>query len=374
MFIYGIIYWLYDHRYVLAQIHNAIKVVPANFIIYFSTPVPKDPFLYGFGYYLLLKIPSILADMGISVIIFKVLQDLTKNPRKAFAGLCLYLFNPVTIFLSSVWGQNDSLVALFGLASFVFLFYKKVEFSIVSLFISLYLKPNWIIFVPLYLFLLILLRVDKKKLLLGLTISALVFLITTLPFSGRNIFSFSQKVVFENMLPSAKGVTKASTSAFNLYSLFYRVDYTLASQRFFNIPLSTWGFISLVFFNLFTFKCLLRRTKNKVLYFGIVAIFMVGTGMFLFSTNMLERYFFPIIAPLTLIMALESKVLLYGVIINLILFLNLIWSFYRRATGPIDHLFSDYNFLLIRVLSFFFLVSWFFLIKQTKFLSLSDKK
>ena len=135
---YGALYWLYERRYILAEIHNALKIIPSSFIIYFGKAVPSDPFRYGYGYFMLLKLPAILADLGISLVIFKVVKEITRDRKRAFFGMLFYLFNPITIFLSSVWGQSESLVAFSGLLSFVFLVYRKLWLSIPLMFVSVW--------------------------------------------------------------------------------------------------------------------------------------------------------------------------------------------------------------------------------------------
>lgn len=101
--IVGGAFWLFDHKYVLAQIHNSTKLVPAAFITYFydmEEPVNKK------GYILLLKLPAILADLALGVLVFRVILDLTRRRGSAVLGSLLYLFNPVTVFLSGGWGTN----------------------------------------------------------------------------------------------------------------------------------------------------------------------------------------------------------------------------------------------------------------------------
>jgi len=66
---------------------------------------------------------------------------------------------------------------------------------------------------------------------------------------------------------------------------------------------------------------------------------------------MLERYFFPVFPVLIILMFLKKRYFWGAIIINLMYFINLIWAFYRRTNGIIDNLFSDNNFLFIRLTS-----------------------
>src|SRR3972149_5570060 len=212
--IYAGAYYLFDHKYYLAQLHNIIKIPPAFFIIYF----------YEHGLFLLLKLPGILADLGIAVTIYQVVKYLSSNLKKAFTASAFYLFNPVSIFLSGVWGQTDSLVSLFGLLSFIALWSGRLWLSFPLIFLSFYIKPNWGIFIPLYIFLFILKKPQIKQAISGVLISGALFVLATLPFAGGNLISFSKWLWSERLLPTATIAHKASVSAFNFHTILFTID------------------------------------------------------------------------------------------------------------------------------------------------------
>jgi uncharacterized membrane protein len=74
-----------------------------------------------FVQYLTIKIPIITADILISIVVGQIVYSLTGSEKKAQSALILYLFNPVTIIISSVWGMFDAIPSLFALLSTVFL-------------------------------------------------------------------------------------------------------------------------------------------------------------------------------------------------------------------------------------------------------------
>lgn len=337
--LFGGAFWLFDHKYLLAELHNLIRIPPAAFIVYF----------YKYGYYLLLKLPSILADIGIGLLIFKTLKDITHDIRKSIFGFAFYFLNPITIFLSGGWGQTDSLVAFFGLLSFFFLVKKKEYLSLPFLFISLFIKPSWAIFVPLYLFILYKVRPNIKRGLLGLMISLLIFLVSVSYFTDGNVFSFTQKIIEARLSLPTGASGKATISAFNFYSLLFKIDLDFANVKFLGIPVNALGLISYLVLNIFAFS-LVKKIKN-ILWGTLLGIFTVGLGSFLFMTNMLERYFFPALAPLIILSFAKPRMFLKMALMNLIFFANVIWAFYRRRFDEVDHPFTNYNFLLIRVLS-----------------------
>src|SRR3989304_5770901 len=261
--IYGVAFWIYERKYYLAQLHNLIRIPPAIIIKFF----------YTHGYFVLLKLPGILADLGVSLLIYKFILEISKKTKAATLGLLFYLFNPVSIFLSSVWGQTDSLIAFMGLLSFYALYRGKIVLSLPLLFTSLYIKPNWGVFIPLYIFLLI---VAKLKL--------------------------------ENL---------------------------------------------------------------------IFSLFIIGFGAYLFLTNMLKRYFFAAFIPMIILMFSRPKLFVYGVLINIAVFANVFYAFFRRSKQVLAELFASLNFLPVRlfsamnVLSFFlFLRSYGFSLKESFLLKL----
>jgi Gpi18-like mannosyltransferase len=329
--VFGGAFYLFDHKYVLAQIHNIINFPPAAFIVYF----------YKSGYYLLLKLPGILADLGLSLIIYKVLLKLTKDNKKALIGAAFYIFNPVTIFLSGFWGQTDSFVALLGIGSFLLLNSGNVFASLPLLFLSLYFKPSWAVFVPFYLYLIYLRKPNIKSVFGGIILSLLLFLIITVPFAHGNVFTFTWKLFTEKIPLPFRFIGKASNSAFNFYTIFFRIDIDSPPR-----------FLGLIFFfilNIYSFF-MARREKNKLL--GLFAgLFSIGIGNFLFMTSMLERYFFPGFVPMIILMFARPKLFWGLTLMNLIFFANIVWSFYRRTSDEIGRFFVANNFLVIRILS-----------------------
>lgn len=353
--IYGTAFWLFERRYVIAQLHNLIKIPPAIFIKFF----------YTHGYFVLLKLPGILADLGVSLLIYKFILEISKKTKMALLGLLFYLLNPVSIFLSSIWGQTDSLIALLGLISFYTLYKGKIVLSLPLLFTSLYIKPNWGVFIPLYIFLLFAVKPKLKQLIIGGLISLLIFILTTSIFS-RNIFDFTQWLFTQRILPTAVVAHKASISAFNLYTIFLRMDFHPDNLLLLGaIPLNIFGYASFFLVNIIVFLTLSRR---KIRLESItLSLFVVGFGAYLFLTNMLERYFFAAFTPLIILIFSKPKLFIYGVLINIAVFANVFYAFFRRSKADLAELFASLNFLPVRLFSAINVISWFLLIRSNGF-------
>lgn len=353
--IYGTAFWLFERKYVIAQLHNLIKIPPAIFIKFF----------YIHGYFVLLKLPGILADLGVSLLIYKIILEITKKTKTALLGLLFYIFNPVSIFLSSVWGQTDSLIGLLGLLSFYTLYKGKFTLSLPLLFTSFYIKPNWGVFIPLYIFLLIAAKPKLKQLIQGGLISLLIFILTTTIFS-RNIFDFTQWLFIERILPTAVVAHKASISAFNLYTIFLRMDFDPDNILLLGtIPLNIFGYVFFILINIITFIYLKNRKVN--LESLLLSIFIIGFGAYLFLTNMLERYFFAAFTPLIILIFSRPKLIIYGVLINIAVFANITYAFFRRSKEGLAELFAEGNFSLVRLFSVVNVLSWFLFLRSSGF-------
>lgn len=349
----GGLYWLFDHKHVLAQIHNSTHLVPSIVINYFydmEEPINKK------GYIFLLKLPEILTDLALGVLIYKLVLEITNRVKIAWLASLAYLFNPVAIFLSAVWGQTESVIAFFGVLGFLELARKRVFFAIPLYFISLYFKPTWGIFIPLFIYILILVKPKLVQVVIGLLITLGIYYFSTQPFAGDHLVLFTKDIVLHNMLPGAKGTARASVSAFNLHAMLFRIDLDFDTVKFLFIPASFIGSIGYLLVNVFTFRWLVKSGIN--LLNTMICLFSVGFGSFLFSTNMLERYSFVAFVPLIIIMFSKPKILIPMIIINVIIFLNLFFAFFRRNSDEIGHPFTDHNFLVIRILSLTLIFLW----------------
>jgi uncharacterized membrane protein len=77
----------------------------------------NNPFIL----YFTLKLPIIIADVLISLIIKKMVYNQTFDIKKARTAILLYLFNPITLIMSSLWGMFDAIPTLFAFLSLFYL-------------------------------------------------------------------------------------------------------------------------------------------------------------------------------------------------------------------------------------------------------------
>jgi Gpi18-like mannosyltransferase len=96
----------------------------------------------------LVKLPFILSDIGLGYLIYKIVDQF--KPQKAIFAACLFLFNPVLIYNSTIWGQTDSLINLLALLG-IYLTFKKKYFLGIIIFLSTFLfKLSLIIYLPIF--------------------------------------------------------------------------------------------------------------------------------------------------------------------------------------------------------------------------------
>lgn len=112
----------------------------------------------------LIKLPPIVGDLGLALVVMILVEraapgERVANPaRLRWMGAAAILFNPAIIFLSSVWGQSESLQALFVLSAFALLFtgskrWWREAAGLAVLAVELADKPQVLILLPLIFFL-----------------------------------------------------------------------------------------------------------------------------------------------------------------------------------------------------------------------------
>lgn len=104
-----------------------------------------------FVYYFLLKQPMILADLGIAIVLAKIILT-SKGANFARLGSLLWLYFPFGMIVSSVWGALDPLALFFVLLSAYYLISSKSLRSAIFLGLSIFLKTVPIVALPVFLF------------------------------------------------------------------------------------------------------------------------------------------------------------------------------------------------------------------------------
>jgi hypothetical protein len=103
-----------------------------------------------FLYYFLLKQPMVMADVGIALVLAKIILR-SGNVALARRSFIIWLYLPFGIIISGIWGQLDPLALFLTLLSVYYFSASKWLSSSATLGLSIYLKALPVIFLPVFL-------------------------------------------------------------------------------------------------------------------------------------------------------------------------------------------------------------------------------
>lgn len=239
--------------YILGLIKNQFSLDPSQF-------------------YMLLKIPSIMAEIILGVLVFKILS---KNSLKwAFVALSLIVLNPAFIFNSSVWGQVDG---FFSLVLFLCIFYLDKNIIKSSFFwgLGFLIKPQAIFLLPV-LFIYLLKNFSIKNLLKVTLVITLTIFLFSLPFF-KNLPINGIITLFGKMFSD---YPYNSLFAYNFWGIF---GFWIPDNFF-----KYWGYFLLVIYWLIISYFYFKR---KISIFSLATL--AALGFFFIPTRIHERYLYP---------------------------------------------------------------------------------
>jgi Gpi18-like mannosyltransferase len=309
------------------------------------------------GMIFLVKLPSILADLGIGWLIYKYLFQ--KKKKFAFPATAIWLFNPVIWYNSAIWGQTDSIVNLLGLVSVLALLKKNLVLSFLFLVLSLLLKGSLAIFVPVLIFVAIL---QKHKLAdwfkaVACGLSAVV--LTSVWFHPSiDIFAWLINLYQKKILPGEIGFLTAN--AFNFWWLV-NPGKILDSVLYFGLPARVWGFgIAMMGIFAILFWLQRKRLTDKRIFISLILVSLIT---FLFMTRIHERYLYPFFPMATILLGLIPGMVVPYIIFSITYFLNLYHLFWVPSFAPLEALYQIPAFAqsisLINILTLFYLLRQF---------------
>lgn len=276
------------------------------------------------GYTTLLKLPFILSDFGIAYFIYKVLKK--ENKKYAKIGSIVWLVNPVVWYNSSIWGQTDSLINLLVLAAFYFLFRNKTRFSILLISLSLFVKLSLAIFVPVYLILLLKKR-HWKDTAFGIGISLCLVTFVSLLFSRGFPLTWLYHLYVDKVLGQQLHVITANAA--NFWAIFTGIHEAPQTLPFLGLTYQLWA---LIISGVLLVPIIINIVKKKPTEAGYYwALTLVAFIVWMFMTNMHERYLYPFFPYATILLFMKGRVIhikTYAVIsaISLVNMYNLWWK------------------------------------------------
>ena len=208
--------------------------IPAALDFY---PAFNLQYVPGLLFNFIVKIPFLISDIALAVLLYKIVEEITKSKGLAEKAAILWFLNPFVIWISAGWGMWDTLPALFSLMAFFFLLKKKFALSAVSLSLGVASKLYPALFlVPIVIYILRVnpVNVRVKNCLAFFSVFIAVSLLLFLPYLGQ-ITSFFGGY----FLPSPAASDAITDPVVNPlgFGLTYWSVYLL--NRLINIPVSS---------------------------------------------------------------------------------------------------------------------------------------
>ncbi|MFZ5366031.1 MAG: hypothetical protein ACOZBZ_01940 [Patescibacteria group bacterium] len=351
--------------YLFAFVHKISEVI-FNLIWWLNVAIPVFPsFLVPFIQeklpIILVKLPSILADLGIAWVIYLIVKKL-KDEKLAKLATVVFIFNPVTFYNSSIWGQTDAIINFFALLGLYFLLIRKPILGMSSFIFSLYFKTSLIIFLPIFLLLVIREKYSLVKIVFAFIVPVLVIAIISLPFSAvahYNVFKWLYSDLYLTRVFGHQG-NMLTANAFNFWALLFGIDLAKTDLgKFLWFNFRQWGQLIfsplLVFLLFFLWYCFSWR--NVVFVLSLVAF-----SAFLFLTNMHERYLYPVFPLVTILLVFYPKILPLFLLLSFIHLANL----YHLWGVPALPLIVIRLFSLVNLVIFGWLLASFFRFSTSK--------
>jgi Gpi18-like mannosyltransferase len=279
-------------------------------IAYGSFELTQNPFVFNF----VIKLPIILADLLLAKHLGNFVLERTKDERKAKQAMMLYLFNPMTIILSGIWGMFDAIPVFLVLLSTVLLLKRQYFKSSIAFGVAIAFKG----FYPAMLLPLFVYTIDKNE---GRTPKAIVFSVVALlvPFVISLPYLITDAQSFLNMTLLHFGQRQLS-------NLTYWFALRLAFWQYQDLISIIALTVFLVSFSL-VYLYLLKKSDRKSLMLLIVQIIL---SFFLFSPTVNEQYVVWLLVPLIIVVSIGNQKL--GVFLHGISVVTLV--FILANTGP----------------------------------------
>lgn len=273
------------------------------------------------AYNLLLKIPSIIADLGMSWVLY-VIGVKRKNIRVGVLLAVLYAINPLAILNSSAWGQIDSILTLI-IAFYIILLYKKKIPAATLLFITgLLIKPQMLFFGPVLAVVFIKhlfedgVKAGLKTFFISFGAGVGLFSIVVLPFAIGKEWNW----ILTKYMGTINSYPYATLNAANIFG-FLKQNWQPMENTLMGLSMSTWGLIG-VLSSIVVYFILSFINKNKGNLF--INSVMLMTLLYTFGHKMHERYLFPVMAVILIGFMYQNRketLFVYG-LISTALFIN----------------------------------------------------
>lgn len=282
------------------------------YVLYLFGAINK---LFGLSmeiFYYLLKLPAILSEIALAILVFKIVKEKTSIKLSLFAA-GLIVFNPGFIFNSAVWGQIDGLLTLFMVLSIYYLNKNQLILSSITFAIALLIKPQALFLAPAYI--LFILKNFNLKNIIRLSIPGIFLAITaSLPFFPNKPLTG----LVELIIKMANDYNATSLFAYNFWGVvgFWIDD----SNNWYNLSYRQW---SLIILGLYWVSIIFFYFKKSIDLYTLSALALLS--FYFLPTRVHERYLYPAIPFLIILFSFyKSKIILFlTIFLSLLHFVNL---------------------------------------------------
>lgn len=273
------------------------------------------------GLLLLVKMPAILSDAAISLIFYHMLKK--KSASNACLLPALFIFNPVSILNSSLWGQVDSVLTLVLVITILLLSKKRIFAAYFAFALSIFIKPQALMYAPLLIyafFVAVHHRFSFRKLTTHLLFGSsalLMILLLSLPFGLRHIL--------HQYVATLSSYPYLSVNAFNLWAALGEnwgalTPVTSAIGTFFLAAITLASFY------------ILHKNKEPSKYFYAAAFLCFST--FMLSVRMHERYAYPAMVFMLFALNRDRRRYRLYILLTLSQFFNSAYVLFFYASNP----------------------------------------
>jgi Gpi18-like mannosyltransferase len=293
---------------------------PLNVYIFWAFgSLARSLSLFGtdFVTYVVKLIPS-LFDVATVCLIFVFVRD-RLSFKASIAAAAVYAFNPAVIFNSAVWGQFDSIYTFLLLVSFMLILRGRWTYAVVVFTLAVLTKPQSVALAPLMAYL-----VYRKQGLCRTLASTLIIAATTLivvlPIRWGDPVAFLLDLYFGGY----RMYHYTSVNAFNIWGIFgfWKPDTT--GVLFLTPFLAGWVLFAVAtFLSLYLLDKQLKTWGDLFIFF---TAFILLFCFFMLPTRIHERYIFPSLGFLALLLPFWGRLRLVYVSLTTTLFVNLAYA------------------------------------------------
>jgi Gpi18-like mannosyltransferase len=286
----------------------------------------------GLNLRIMVELPLVIADYFLGLVVYAAARKVS-SPSKALVASLAAAFNPALIYVSTVWGQNDSVLALVILLSVVMAADRRFAAAWALAAVAALIKAQGLILLPL-LGWWTLITGERSDWWQGAGAGLATAILVIAPFQIGHPWNF----IWDVYASSADFFPWGSVNAFNLMLALGGLVVSDSSKvfgpvSFFMLGTSLFGFVYAI-----SGWITWRKRGDWFLFFSV---FLVYLGMFTFETRMHERYLFYAVALMTPLVPTSRTIAALYAVLTVTLFLDAGYVFFNLllvAGAPERHL------------------------------------